>query len=116
MDTIKVKTKKENGLRKKIMRFQIRMRNNMKVKIKSIIKTKMKANLLKSNITKKMEIDKTLIIEKTEEEDKKGVDIGNKTTMIGNNIKNLMNKIIKGKEGEISKFIKKKETEAMSRK
>ena len=116
MDTIKIKLKKESGLRKKIMSFKTKMRNKLKVKVNGFTKTKMKVKLQKSIINKKTDIDKIQMIGIIEEEDNQEEDIGNKITMIENNTKKIMNKIIKGKEGEISKFIKKKVIEAMSQK
>jgi hypothetical protein len=116
MDTIKIKLKKGSGLRKKIMSSKTKMRNKMKVKINGIIKTKMMVKLQKSIINKKTDIDKIQMIGIIEEEVKEEEDIGNKIITIENNTKKIMNKIIKGKEGEISKFIKKKVIEAMSQK
>jgi hypothetical protein len=128
MVMIKTNLKKENGLRKKIMNFRTRMKNKMKGKISVILKTKMKVKLLKSNINKKTDIDKIQTIGKIEvevkEEDKEEIkeenkleeDLGNKILVIVNNTKETMIKIIRGKEGEISKFIKKKVIEAMSQK
>lgn len=85
----------------------------MKGKTRDNIETKMKEKFQKSSINKKKEIDKIQMIGELEEDNKEMVTLGNKIIMIEKNIKEKMNKIIKCKEGKISKFIKKKLIEVM---